>query len=74
MVSHAQKLTLIGESVKIFFTQSNTNGYTDSELAQFNKELEALLVGIDPLNWEAIAEIVQAFSDEVAGRTITLDR
>jgi hypothetical protein len=47
------------------FTQDNTQGYTDAELAALNAELAQRLDSVDD---EDRADIEKAFADEVAAR------
>ena len=50
------------------FTQQNTEGYTDGELAKLNIELEAKLSNIDPEDLYARNAAAKAFSDEISKR------
>lgn len=50
---------------KIMFTQDNTQGYTDKQLAAFNAELAQRLEGVAD---EDRQDVEKAFHDEVAGR------
>lgn len=47
------------------FTQDNTTGYTNDQLAALNAELAQRLAGVDASELEAVEK---AFADEVAGR------
>lgn len=47
------------------FTQDNTTGYTDAQLAALNEELAQRLKGVPD---EDRADVEKAFYDEVAGR------
>ena len=49
------------------FTQYNTEGYTDEQLAELNAELAKRLRGLDP-DTEAYHEAEKDFNDEVARR------
>jgi hypothetical protein len=47
------------------FTQENTTGYTDEELAEFNRLLADQLAGLDPED-EEYQQIRRTFADRVA--------
>lgn len=47
------------------FTQDNTTGYTDEQLAELNEELAQRLEGVDE---DDRADVEKAFADEVASR------
>lgn len=49
-----------------YFTDQNTDGYTDEEIEQLNDELAELLLGIDDL--DEIDNVCKSFSDEVSRR------
>jgi hypothetical protein len=50
------------------FTQDNTSGYTEAELAALNAELATVLVAIDADDTDARAQAEKAFADEVSRR------
>jgi hypothetical protein len=52
------------------FTQDNTFGYSDAELAALNAELAERLAGIDPDNDWLIEQTAKSFADEVANRRL----
>lgn len=49
------------------FTQDNTTGYSEAQLAALNDELSQRLVGVERGSDEW-SQIEKAFADEVAGR------
>lgn len=49
------------------FTQQNTDGYTDAQLAALNAELQQRLAGLDR-DSDEYQQAEKAFHDEVAAR------
>jgi hypothetical protein len=58
------------ETPTMTFSQDNTTGYTDAELAALNDELAARLAAVDPDDIEARQQIEKAFADAVSGRAV----
>ena len=55
-------------TIKEFFTQENTEGYSEAELKAFNAELNQLLADIDLDDLRAVEAATKAFADEVSRR------
>ena len=49
------------------FTQQNTDGYTDQQIANLNTELDERLAGLEP-DSDEYQQAEKAFADEVARR------